>query len=93
MIWSKKPSHATVLLKVLASHSNWWIGVGSFQRYWEKGEMPSLTVVLNNNGIYPQETTKIIFSVLKVTEMALSNQSDFMQFLVSGKSSYNEYLV
>ncbi len=32
--------------------------------------------------------TKTIFSVLKVTEMALSNQNDFMQFLVSGKSSY-----
>jgi hypothetical protein len=48
----------------------------------------NLTVVLKNHGIHPQEMTKTIFSVLKVTEMALSNQSDFMQFLVSGKSSY-----
>jgi hypothetical protein len=49
------------------------VRVGSFHRYWETGGVPSLTVVLKNNGIHPQEMTKTIFSVLKVIEMAFSN--------------------
>jgi hypothetical protein len=35
-----------------------------------------------------REEHKTIYRGLKITGMALSNQSDFMQFLVSGKSSY-----